>query len=238
MRFGDKKMRTLITILSFIFISCQGSPVRSMIGAEGAEHIQGNDSPFPEGVVPVEYIESTGSQYIDTGVIVNSRSTVEFEVQVVNYNDGCMGLYEASSGGRMLYINFYGNKIYPRYGYFSPSSAQLNPYDGWIRFGVNRVVFSNGTIIINETIAYSDISISGLDTLTKPMILFAYMRVNNIQGYTKARVFRFRIWNVDELILDIVPVREGEVGAMYDLVSGGLFYNQGTGAFIIGPDKE
>ena len=39
------------------------------------------------------------------------------------------------------------------------------------------------------------------------------------------------------LLRDLVPVRVGDVGYLYDNVSGQLFGNSGTGAFIIGPDK-
>ena len=43
-------------------------------------------------------------------------------------------------------------------------------------------------------------------------------------------------------VIDLIPVRfineRGETeGAFYDKVSGQLFGNAGTGAFIIGPDK-
>jgi hypothetical protein len=37
--------------------------------------------------------------------------------------------------------------------------------------------------------------------------------------------------------MDLIPVRIGNVGYMYDKVSGQLFENQGTGNFILGPDK-
>ena len=40
-----------------------------------------------------------------------------------------------------------------------------------------------------------------------------------------------------ELIADFACVRIGDEGAMYDRVSGQLFGNAGTGAFVIGPDK-
>lgn len=44
------------------------------------------------------------------------------------------------------------------------------------------------------------------------------------------------------VVRDYVPVRIGEgesaVGLMYDRVSGELFGNEGTGYFIVGPDKE
>ena len=38
-------------------------------------------------------------------------------------------------------------------------------------------------------------------------------------------------------IFDFIPIRKDGVGYMYDNITGQLFGNQGTGAFIIGPDK-
>ena len=38
------------------------------------------------------------------------------------------------------------------------------------------------------------------------------------------------------LLRDFIPVRVGQVGYMYDRVSGELFGNDGTGDFILGPD--
>ena len=37
--------------------------------------------------------------------------------------------------------------------------------------------------------------------------------------------------------LDLIPVRKGNIGYLYDKVSGKLFANQGTGTFTLGPDK-
>jgi hypothetical protein len=45
-----------------------------------------------------------------------------------------------------------------------------------------------------------------------------------------------QIWQDDTLVLDLIPVRKGNVGYMYDRVSGQLFGNQGTGEFVLGPD--
>jgi hypothetical protein len=38
-------------------------------------------------------------------------------------------------------------------------------------------------------------------------------------------------------IADFIPVRVGQVGYMYDKVSGTLFGNAGTGSFILGSDR-
>ena len=37
-------------------------------------------------------------------------------------------------------------------------------------------------------------------------------------------------------IYDMIPVRVGQKGYMYDKISGELFGNAGTGDFILGPD--
>lgn len=52
----------------------------------------------------------------------------------------------------------------------------------------------------------------------------------------KGAFFFFRVWKNDVLMLDLIPVRKGNVGYMYDKVSGQLFGNAGTGQFILGPD--
>ena len=52
-----------------------------------------------------------------------------------------------------------------------------------------------------------------------------------------------RLYNVELLkngvkLRDFIPVRVGEVGYMYDQVSGELFGNAGSGSFILGPDID
>ena len=65
-------------------------------------------------------------------------------------------------------------------------------------------------------------------------------RANN--SLAKTRLVKV-VFSVDNTILgSFIPVRftnEDGVseGAMYDKVSGQLFGNSGTGAFVIGPDK-
>lgn len=55
--------------------------------------------------------------------------------------------------------------------------------------------------------------------------------------FFKGRCYYFRLLNNDIIELDLIPVRVDTTGFMYDKVSGKLFGNAGTGAFILGPDK-
>lgn len=50
-------------------------------------------------------------------------------------------------------------------------------------------------------------------------------------------IFSFSVVRGGKPVCDLIPVRVGDVGYMFDRVSGKLFGNQGTGAFILGADK-
>lgn len=52
----------------------------------------------------------------------------------------------------------------------------------------------------------------------------------------KVRFYYFKIYNNGVLVRDMIPVRVGQTGYMYDRVSKQLFGNSGTGDFILGPD--
>ena len=70
------------------------------------------------------------------------------------------------------------------------------------------------------------------------LCLFAVNSNGNVGNQMTGRIYRWRYWEGGVLKQDFYPVRVGEDGYMYDKVSGVLFSNQGTGEFIIGPDKE
>ena len=54
------------------------------------------------------------------------------------------------------------------------------------------------------------------------------------------RVWAFSVshYGENDPYMSIIPVRKGTVGYLYDRVSGKLFYNAGTGDFVLGPDKN
>jgi hypothetical protein len=47
-----------------------------------------------------------------------------------------------------------------------------------------------------------------------------------------------KIWDGESLLIHLIPVRVGQVGYMYDKISGQLFGNVGTGSFFLGLDKN
>lgn len=67
---------------------------------------------------------------------------------------------------------------------------------------------------------------------TDTIKLFSY----NNRGVISSRIYKFRIDNNGMTELDLIPVRIGGKGYMYDKVSGKLFGNSGEGKFILEPD--
>lgn len=52
-----------------------------------------------------------------------------------------------------------------------------------------------------------------------------------------AKLYSVKIINSNnEVLRDLIPVRRGDVGYLYDKVLGKLFGNAGTGQFILGND--
>ena len=62
---------------------------------------------------------------------------------------------------------------------------------------------------------------------------------NSYYRTSKSRIHYFRVYSFDDgLILDFIPVRVGDIGFMYDRISGKLYGNSfSSGNFILGPDK-
>lgn len=182
----------------------------------------------------IEYIESTGEQWIDTGVYADTNTTVECEFFIKSssggfiygggsaWGSGCFGLqcivYSATSRQFCAMAgNDYNAKVV--------DNNQIN--DRWL-----SSIQSVGHINIPNVWDANAGGTSGLPS-PKAMLLFAFQRGNSVTDKISARIRRWKCGSV----CDLISVRVGSVGYMYDRVTGRLFGNAGTGSFVLGPDK-
>jgi hypothetical protein len=179
----------------------------------------------------VEYLESTGTQYVDTGVHLNASS--EFSARL-----------SVTASGTQFIFGVYANTN----NQFATASASSGK---WIfDCGMNRVSSSTavqvGSIISmeakNRTLYIDGVS-QGTSSATPGLtgataLLFGWDRtaLDGTKQGGKVRIYSASVTGADGA-RDFVPVRVGQVGYLYDRVSGTLFGNAGTGAFTIGPDK-
>ena len=177
----------------------------------------------------VEFLESTGTQYIDTMVYGRYDTPVTLDTEIVNIltTRGIFGSFSSVGTNRSLFL-------------YTTSSSMLQvgaggnlSTDDYLTADTNRHLWKwEGSKVFKDGNLIQDFGVSYTHTL-KTLSVFTTKRFDGtIYPISSCRVYGVTIFNVMELI----PVRVGTVGYMYDTVSGSLFGNAGTGDFIVGPD--
>ena len=194
---------------------------------------------LPSGYTRLEYIESTGRQYIDTGIV--TQNGIGFDVTFLT-NSPITGItgFGAILGGRVAS----GNNDFQITTYTLTDSAM-----GTIRNGPSTPVISakisrNTKLhisLINDVITYDD-------GTTAPVSSYEYTQGKNIylfglndngsftQSGAGCRIYNAKLLVGSNVVFDGIPAKQGTTVGMYDLVSGQFFTNQGTGTFTAGPE--
>ena len=86
------------------------SPVNSMLGADG------NEIDFEEGIVPIEYLESTGTQYIllpcNIPTSPNTAPAISIDYKFpYNAPNGLFGCFYGSRGYHLIYTSARRTKL-------------------------------------------------------------------------------------------------------------------------------
>ena len=184
----------------------------------------------------LDWIQSSGTQYIDTGIIASGNTTVDLSYESV-YDNQCVfnsrqssnvrqfGLTMLTGGGRFEYAGNVG---------ISGFNATANTK--------HRIVskIENGNYIVenyntNEELAGSLTFTQTSFTTPYSLILFARNNNGTINGFaTNCKIYYFKLWDSGIPKLNMIPVRRttDNVLGMYDTVSKTFFTNAGTGTFI------
>jgi len=185
----------------------------------------------------VEYLESTGTQWIDTGFVFNSSTDdvkVDFALLDGSRYKWCFGSHEANA--------------YCAVGSGNGTNARN------VAYGNGRTQVADSYFVNNQCLFQADSSGAYLASTkirngqsfsaTESIYLFNLNIVSSGDYKSSTRIWRFSATRNGVLVRDLIPVRfTNELGqsegAMYDRVSGELepFRNKGTGAFTYGNDK-
>lgn len=186
--------------------------------------------PVPMDFTELEYLESSGAQYIDTGIVPQYNTRLYLDAEILEeYKSGflslcgCKNRNDSSFRFYDVYLNDMGLAIrnYSKYHYSS-------------EYPVGRFVTEmNGTqIVLNGEVLTGYTEESGVLTTAIPLALFAFRDSNGVSQETSMRVYSFRLYNSNGEIINLVPVLdENGTPCMYDKVSHQCFYNEGKGKF-------
>ena len=194
------------------------------------------DSQIPSIYKQVNYIQSTGTQYIDTGVYLTDNHSVEIDFQLTESPQHRTGIY----GGLCNVNNVSSSDDYGRFGvlthyqnnYFEGGYGKTNETSTLVNTGSQDL--SRHTIKQEKNKIYFDGTLKKtFPTSTFTMGLTAYLGGFNYTNYTPslAKYYGFKVWNDITLIRDFVPVirkRDSKPG-MYDKVNKVFYTNANSG---------
>ncbi len=189
---------------------------------------------LPTGYIPVEYIESTGKEYLRTGV--NPKGSIGFEVKFETFNtfSGNESEYGSIFGGRNdSQINEIQLTTYATTGLKNGTLRYAqSSHPGNIELGeINKISFIGNTYVTNTEqyqIAREEFESSNEITI------FAVNDGGNIKQFGKVRLYNLKIYDDETIIRDYVPCYreiDGEIG-LYDLVNNTFIQNQGEGLLL------
>ena len=183
---------------------------------------------LPSGYTQIAYLQSTGTQYIDSGVKGDSDVRVTADFEITAFGSGTTFVFGAQGTDSVRYTlgmtsagafrSDFGTAM------TSGSAASLNT-----RYSADK----NGNVctVGGQTLTSAAATFSG----TTNIYLFA--RSYSSISCSKIKMYRCKMYKAGTLVRDLVPARNssGTLG-LYDTVGGVFYTNQGSGAFTAGAD--
>ena len=193
-------------------------------------------------ITVVEYIESSGTQCINTGFSpVNKNVRLEMTYQFVSLPAAGSRKYVFGScqddykNVRFQYA--VGSAGYCAFGFGKGwiNNATVDSYDTDM---VHTIVCDGGVFSLDGDVV-QDLSSSEFEN--PPTTASVYLFANNNKGSVSPdyipsmRLYSCRIWANGVLVRDFVPALDGNSTAgLFDIVEGNFHYNAGSGSFTAG----
>lgn len=185
---------------------------------------------LPSGYKQLEYIQSTGTQYINTGFQPNQNTRVTATAYLTPSDAGTwlFGARNASSDSTFGFLS-YENAYRSDYNTDQNKTIQAT-YSDPFEIDKNK----NQTQINGETEATSSV---GTFQCNYPLILFANNTGGSISGGGSGKIYQLSIYDNGTMVRMFIPCinPDGEIG-LYDAANGQFYGNSGAGVFIGGPE--
>lgn len=190
--------------------------------------------PLPEGYTQLEYIESSGGQYIDTGFKPNQDTRVVMDFQLVSAYSSIRALFgvrDESSGTAEQQFVFWNNGTTSFRTDFFGTQETINGLDDENRYTVDKN--KNITSIGGKTV--SNPPANGQDQYN--LVLFAINTIGDVSFGSAFKLYSCQIYDNGNLIRNYIPCKNqsNEIG-LYDPTDGVFYGNSGGGAFTPGPE--
>ena len=187
-------------------------------------------SGLPSGYTKLEYIQSSGTQYINTAFKPKSTSRVVMDFEFIeNAVASPFMSRDISNDTNMFGVFNINGRLRSDFNTTKVSfSAGLSPLQKLL-YDRNKNVCTIGS----ETITNAN----GTFSAPRPLFLFASNDSGSAAYFSTGKLYSCAIYDNGTLVRDFVPCKNasGAVG-LYDLVGKQFYANAGTGTFTAGPE--
>ena len=229
-------VRDFIPVLDFSLKPCMYDKISGKLFYN--QNTSGDDFSYGREIHYVDYLESTGTQYIDTGIVGDLTTELTCEAAIVEAGNASvtniMGNNVTSS--RAITINMSANIANP-----SPSRIRFSNTDNTTVAGaINLNTFykyntnkDNLTVKDTNNIVLNTYAFNATTAFTTDGNILIYkLGDTSIQYIGKIKVSKASIKNSGVLVRDFIPAIDSDgVGFMFDRVTHTIYDNAGTGAF-------
>lgn len=215
------------------------------VGNDGNIYLKHDAIPtLPAGLTAISYIESTGTQYINTGYLIKPNTKIEISMQIKNvqpntnavlfgaraYGYGTAGSPDAWAVGNRYVFGVQMGAVYKDYGSVYDYNtdivftAQSGIAGAWTGNGINKSYTIN----------------SSLGTGVYPLHLFtcydhAYGHIGDMCSCL--RLYYVKFYEGEELVRVYIPVSDSNgIPCLWETLSGQIYRNGGTGDFSAGTE--
>ena len=179
---------------------------------------------LPSGYKWLEYIESSGTQFINTGVKAKNNTKVIAECNITYGTDWVMILGSYDTGS---YFSWWANAA-QIYAYYGSQNKSGNGATG------KQTIIANGNkwSASANSFVFSDASFTAPST----MYLFSVHNGGNSYANASMKLYSCQIYDNGTLVRDFIPCQttDGTIG-LWDDVNSVFYGNAGTGTFTAGP---
>ena len=183
---------------------------------------------LPSGYTQIAYLQSTGTQYIDSGVKGDSDVRVTADFEITAFGSGTTFIFGAQGTDSVRYTlgmtsagafrSDFGTAM------TSGSEASLNT-----RYSADK----NGNVC---TVGGQTLT-SAAATFTGTTNIYLFGRSYSSVSCSQIKMYRCKMYKGGTLIRDFVPCKNPDgVAGLYDIVNGTFYTNQGSGTFTAGAD--
>lgn len=188
---------------------------------------------LPTGYTELEYIQSSGTQYIDTGFKPSGNSGIVVDYQQVGtiaYQDPLFGARQSSSNTAFsMWLS--SNVTYPQYGNVSYDAKPISINNNTrLIYKLDKGIASCG----DKTVSFSQLSF----TSSYNLVLFSVNTGGTVDTRRiSGKLYNCKIYDNNEIVRDFIPCKNpsGVIG-LYDTVNSQFYQNAGSGAFVAGPE--